>query len=288
MKRAALLSAIAALCCGWASAQPETPRVRESHDEAAVERPNAKKPNINNLIDHGGPVLSSSNTYAVYWGDQTAFPPDLKTGMASLLGGFNGSAYMGIGTQYMRGAQISTTYSATPLVDSSNPPSHAPSTATLGAEIVKLVGTPDPNGIYIIFTSNAPKINYCAFHDKATTADGLTTFQVAYVPNQALLPGCSPYTAQNLHCNTYSDGTVSSFDSVAHEFMEAVTDPHIDAWYDQTGQEIADKCNYNYQGCVSLSTGSFQIQSLWSNAISGCQQQLSAAPNTPVGSAGRQ
>jgi len=171
----------------------------------------------------------------------------------------------------MRGAGVSSTYMGA-LHDPSSPPSHAPSTSVLGAEVCSLVASPDPSAIYIVFTSNAPHINYCAWHDKAT-CNGVT-FQVAYIPNQAQLPGCSPYTKSNLGCNTYSDGTVTSADSVAHEFMEAVTDPHIDAWYDKNGQEVADKCNYVYSACVQLANrSSWQIQSEWSNALGGCQQQ---------------
>jgi hypothetical protein len=93
------------------------------------------------------------------------------------------------------------------------------------------------------------------------------------MPNQALLPGCSPFTRTNLHCNSYSEGTVTSADSVAHEFMESITDAHIDAWYDKQKQEIADKCNFVYSACVNLPNGSWQIQSEWSDAIGGCQQQ---------------
>jgi hypothetical protein len=97
---------------------------------------------------------------------------------------------------------------------------------------------------------------------------------VAYVPNQAQLPSCSPFTKSNLGCNAYSDGTVSSADSVAHEFAETITDAHIDAWYDKSRAEIGDKCNFVYSACVSLPNGSrWQIQNLWSNAIGGCQQQ---------------
>jgi hypothetical protein len=273
MKRAALACAFATLWCGWASAQPQTPQVRENNNQTVVEHPNSKKPTGGDglLIDHGGPVLSSSKTYAIYWGTQSDFAPDLNSAMASLLAGFNGSSYLGIGAQYMRGASISSAYAGA-IVDTSTPPSHAPSTATLGAEVCKLVPSPDQNAIYIVFTSNAPKnVNYCSFHDKAT-CNGVT-FQVAYVPNQAALPGCSPTTRSNLQCNNYSNATLSSADSVAHEFMEAVTDPHINAWLDQSGQEIADKCNFNYQACVNLGGSLWQIQSMWSNAISGCQQQ---------------
>jgi hypothetical protein len=235
----------------------------------AGERAQAKSRSLA-LVDHGGSVLAQSTTYAVYWGPASDFPADLQAGMAALLGGLNGSSYLGIGAQYMRGAPISTTYGGA-LVDASAPPSHAPSTSALGAEVCHLVAAPDPNALYVVFTSNAPKLNYCAWHDKAT-CNGVT-FQVAYVPNQAVLTGCSPYVKSNLHCNTYSDGTVASADSVAHELMESVTDAHIDAWYDGNHAEIADKCEYDYQGCVALTTGSWQIQSEWSNALGGCQQQ---------------
>jgi hypothetical protein len=223
------------------------------------------------LADHGGPVLPSSKTFAIYWGPAADFPSDLEMGMAALLAGMDGSSYLGIGEQYMRGAPISTTYMGA-YHDPSSPPSSPPSANTLGAEVCKLFATPDPSALYIVFTSSAPNIQYCAWHNR-TSCNGVT-FQVAYIPNQAQLPLCSPYTRGTLGCNALSDGTVTSADSVAHEFMETVTDPHIDAWYDKNKQEVADKCNYVYLGCVTLGNGTtWQIQSEWSNALGGCQQQ---------------
>ena len=44
-----------------------------------------------NLVDHGGKVLAASKTYAIYWGTASAFPSDLQSGMAALLGGFGGA-----------------------------------------------------------------------------------------------------------------------------------------------------------------------------------------------------
>jgi hypothetical protein len=223
------------------------------------------------LVDHGGPVLATSRTYAIYWGPAADFPSDLESGMASLLAGFGGSSYLGIAEQYMRNAAISTSYMGA-YFDPSSPPASAPNSNLLGAEVCNLFATPDPSALYIVFTANAPNVQFCAWHDKAT-CNGVT-FQVAYVPNQAQLPGCSPYTVSKLGCNTRSDGTVASADSVAHEFMEAVTDPHIDAWYDKNRLEIGDKCNYVYFNCVTLGNGTqWQIQSEWSDAVDGCQQQ---------------
>jgi hypothetical protein len=233
--------------------------------------PSTAKTKSSNLVDHGGAVLATSTTYAIYWGTQSAFSPDLQTGMDALLSGLGGSSYLGIGQQYMRGAPISTVFGGD-FADTSLPPKSAPNSAALGAEVCKLFPAPDPNGIYVVFTSNAPNINYCAWHNK-TTCNGVT-FQVAYVPNQELLPNCSPLTVSNLNCNGYSAGTVTAADSVAHEVMEAITDPHIDAWYDANRLEVADKCEYNYAACVALPNGSsWQIQQEWSNALGGCQQQ---------------
>ena len=33
-----------------------------------------------NLVDHGGRVLASSNTYAIWWGSQRSFPADAEDG----------------------------------------------------------------------------------------------------------------------------------------------------------------------------------------------------------------
>jgi hypothetical protein len=226
--------------------------------------------NTSLLVDHGGLVLPASNTYAIYWGPSSGFPTDLQAGMASLLGDLNGSSYLGIGAQYMRGAGISTQYMGA-FTDPTSPPKSAPNPAALGKEVCKLFMTPDPSGLYIVFTANAPNINYCAWHSSAT-CNGVT-FQVAYVPNQAQLSFCSPYTVGNLGCNSYSDGTVTSADSVAHELMETISDAHIDAWYDKNRLEMADKCEYMYSACVVLPHDSWQIQEEWSNTLGACQQQ---------------
>jgi hypothetical protein len=232
-------------------------------------RPAASTKKSANVIDHGGTVLATSKTVAIYWGNAGDFPSDLQSGMASLLGGLNGSTYLRTANQYMRGATATTSYGGA-IIDGSAPPKSAPSSSTLAAEVCKLVATPDPNTLYIVFTSNAPKISYCAWHDKAT-CNGVE-FEIAYMPNQADLPGCSPYSVSNLGCNTYSNGTVATADGVAHEFMETITDAHIDAWYATGGAEIADKCEYNYASCVNLGTDSWEIQTEWSNATGTCVQ----------------
>ena len=81
-----------------------------------------------------------------------------------------------------------------------------------------------------------------------------------------------------------SNGTYDGVTMVGgHEYAETITDPFpVSGWYDGndtvSGGEIGDKCAWagenwggsDPDGNVTLSTGSFAMQSLWSNAKTGC------------------
>ena len=67
---------------------------------------------------------------------------------------------------------------------------------------------------------------------------------------------------------------------VSHEHMEAVTDPHLNAWYDPSGNEIGDLCAYNY-GSRTLDGGLaneqwngnfYVVQQEWDNKVGACVQ----------------
>jgi hypothetical protein len=174
--------------------------------------------------------------------------------------------------QYMRTAPVSTAFVISAM-DTSAPPARGPSTSTIVNEVCKVITANkwklDPTALYTVVTSNFPShANYCAWHDHGT-CNG-TDIKVAYLPNPSGIAGCDPGNLYN--CNSYSEGTRSLADSYAHEFSEAITDPDINAWYDNSGNEIGDKCNFKYSACVTLSTGKWQLQEEWSNAISACQQ----------------
>ena len=229
------------------------------------------------VVYKGGKVLVNSKTYAIYWGTPTDFPSDLVTGLAALLGGFSASSYLATANQYV-GGPATTQYMGS-LVDTSTPPKSAPNTAAIVAEVSKVLSanrlSPDPNAIYLVYTSNLPKVNYCAWH--ASGVISATTVQVAYMPNTAGTTSCYPTSGYFASVTNYSYGTRSIADNTAHEFMEAVTDPvPPTGWVDANGAEIGDKCNFNYLAPVTLSVGSlttiWQIQSEWSNAVNGCAE----------------
>lgn len=225
-----------------------------------------------NLLDHGGKVLPASNTYAIWWGNQSAFPSDAKAGLDSLFGGLTGTSFLGISTQYMRGSTPASTFHVN-WTDTSSPPNHGPNTSTIVGEACRVLqangASPDSNGIYFVYTSNFPHSNYCAWHSHGT-CNGVD-IQVAYMPNTTGVAGCDPGDLYG--CNTYSQGTRSLANVTTHEFMETITDADISAWYDSSGSEIGDKCAWKFSGCVNLTNGSWQLQQEWSNSASGCVQQ---------------
>jgi hypothetical protein len=70
----------------------------------------------------------------------------------------------------------------------------------------------------------------------------------------------------------------STINVTSHEHMEAVTDPVLNAWSDLTGQEIGDKCAWDF-GTPSLAGGKanvqwngnyYIVQQEWDNATGGC------------------
>jgi hypothetical protein len=225
-----------------------------------------------NLIDHGGPVFPASHIYVIWWGQQSKWPTDAKSGIESFLQGLNGSSYVNTATQYMRGASISTTYEAT-TIDTS-PPSTLPLDSVISAEIQKEFGAVDPLGLYIIYASNnEASAGFCGFHAVATVNG--RTVPAAFILNPAHVRGCSLGNPFHL---AGSKDLRSIANLTAHEFMEAITDPEISpypppAWQDSSGNEMADKCAWTFARPVTLSNGSvWQLQMEWSNAVSGCVQ----------------
>src|SRR5207237_1784617 len=77
-------------------------------------------------------------------------------------------------------------------------------------------------------------------------------------------PGSDPRDTSTGH----GQGLAALGNVSGHELSEALTDPHIDAWYDNSGNENADKCAWNFGSSpVTFSDGTrWKIQGNWSNA----------------------
>jgi hypothetical protein len=229
-----------------------------------------------NLIDHGGPVLPTSNVYAIYWGSGSF--GDIGSALENFFTNFSGSTYANILTQYMHEttpASPQITDYVTLAPDISAPPRRAPSVSTIVNEACAGLngGAPDSQGVYFVITSNFPKgTNYCAWHSYGT-CNG-QQIAVVYLPNLTGVGGCD-ISGLSSNLNPFSAAAQSMANVAAHELSEVITDQLLNAWYDSSGQEVGDKCAWQFSGSVSFSDGnSWQLQEEWSNANSGCVQSI--------------
>lgn len=95
----------------------------------------------------------------------------------------------------------------------------------------------------------------------------------------ACISGCVAPQNQNSSPNNdvATDGMISV---LAHEIVEAASDPDLNAWYDASGQENADKCAWTFGTTKTASNGAaynvvvggkdYLIQQNWNAATQGC------------------
>ncbi len=129
---------------------------------------------------------------------------------------------------------------------------------------------------------------FAGYHSAFSLGHGLTVYsaipdpQIEFTPP----PGSDP------EGNAEAEETI---DTVAHETVEAITDPVGTGWMDPNGLETADKCENGPQQGAPLgyaSDGSpynqvidghqYLIQDIWSNARSGCVQSSTTVASIPA------
>ena len=221
---------------------------------------------------HGGPVQNSTanhDVYPIFWGPawSTSFS-STETGIANTFyGGLGGTTYASTNTEYTDGSGNHVAPLANQKAaknDGSAAPSNAPSTSQVLAEVAKEYPAPAAGAYYPVY-SDQPRgtAGYCAWHS-AGTING-TEVQFAFFFSLYNDPGCSP-ASPNVSPQLVALGNVSG-----HEWSEMETDPQLNAWYDQQGNENADKCAWQFNGTQHFTNSStWTIQGNWSNAASGC------------------
>ena len=265
-----------------------------------------------NLINHGGPTMTTNKTYAIYWAPSGY---SFNTGYTSTIDQYFGDVahdsgmstnVYAVAVQYS-GIQYNSTFGGSVADTNPYPASGCPiyegdiskclTDAQLIAEIDNQInahgwtrnGTNQffvftPSGVGSCFDSQGSQgcayTDYCAYH-------GLTGSGAIYA-NQ-------PY-AGHAGCDEgqYPNGSTSKADPtinvVSHEHNEAITDPQLNAWYDSAGYENGDKCAWIF-GSVSGSNGSeynqtinghhYFLQEEWSNNGSACLQTYGGGGGSP-------
>jgi len=250
-----------------------------------------------NLTYHGGTggigVETAPKVYLVFWGSQ--WNNDDPSGEAVILesfyGGVGGNAWTNTVTQYCQGVASGSTFCNGAGVPAANPsgifaghfydnasaaPTH-PKQSQIAAEAVRAAAhfgntTASSNASvqYVIATAHGNSSSgfgrqYCAYHSSTSSAYG----NVAYTN--------LPYiTDAGASCGANFNGLGADAGITivgGHEMAETMTDQFPNGgWLDANGSEIGDKCAWisSGQGAaagIALSTGTFPVQSLWSNAF---------------------
>jgi hypothetical protein len=259
----------------------------------------ARPRHTNNLFYNGGVggigVETSPKVYLVLWGSQwnNNDPSGEAATEQSFLQGVGGSSWLNSVTQYCQGVAAGTISCGAGGQHAGNPsnilagtwsdngsvaPSH-PTQSQLAAEAVRAAqhfgnttGSSNASTQYVIATAHGNNASgfgtqYCAWHSSTSSSVG----NVAYTN--------LPYmTDAGASCGANFNGLGPKAGMTiveGHELAETITDQFPNGgWLDSRGAENGDKCAWisSGQGAASnihLSTGTFPVQSLWSNAFNG-------------------
>jgi hypothetical protein len=251
----------------------------------------------NGINYHGGPLLlGTSNIHYIWYGNWTldgtsGNPTTILTDLANSLGG---SPYFNINTTYYNGAGTHVSNSVHFAGSSSDNYSRGKTLGDSDIQAIVAAQAPtDTNGVYLVLTSSDVGessgfcTQYCAWHSHATI-DG-KDIKFGFVGDPAHCATVPPYYTP-LVCEQQTTGPngSSSADGMAslisHEFEESVTDSDLNAWFDRSGEENADKCAWTFGSVSTASNGAkynmtlstpsgssrnFLIQQNWVNASGG-------------------
>ena len=218
---------------------------------------------------HGGNIMTNVQPVkAIFWGtnwQHASFAGDKVSGIDTFYSGMGNSTYAHTCSEYSGPAGVfvgdSITYNGH-IVDNSRA-TGGNKTWPILAEVCRQIGTAVvANGYYPVYV-DIPRghAGYCAWHS-AGTCNGVQ-IQFAFFFNLDGDPGCDPQSTAG-----YSQGLAALANVSGHELSETRTDPELNAWYDNSGNENADKCAWSFgTNLLKFSNGSeWKIQGNWSNA----------------------
>ena len=202
-----------------------------------------------------------------------SFAGDKVTGLASFYTGLGASNYAGTNTEYTDNGLLTGTHVSSGVsyngsaTDASSAGTRAPSTSSVLASVARAVPAPVAHAYYPVY-SDIPRghSGYCAWHSVGTI-DG-TEVQFGFFFALDGDSGCDPSDGSGLH----SQGLAALANVSGHEYSEMVTDPALNAWYDSSGAENADKCAWKFGSSLLpfLNGSRWKVQGNWSNASGSC------------------
>jgi serine protease len=221
----------------------------------------------------GGAVEHNAKVYLVFWGSQWASDPNgVRSYLTNFFNGLgtssdrwshsllqytDGSGHSSVGNPVLGGVWVDNARSA---------PSNASATAisneaNSGASHFGVSGA--NADVFVVSPSGThpdgfPNTGFCAWHD--------WNGRVAFTNMPFVLDAGSSCGSNSVRSRLDGFSIVGG-----HEYGEAASDPvPPSGWVDASGAENGDLCAWINLSAISLPTGSFAVQPLWSNAAGGC------------------
>jgi phosphate-induced protein 1 len=256
----------------------------------------------NGINYHGGPIMPNTpNVYFIWYGNWSNGPKPSDSGTTVTLldalfgtGGIGGSGYEGINSTYGDSTNnvtgnIGSAGSTTDNYSQGKRLSDSKVQAVVANAISSGRLPKDSNGLYFVLTSSdVAEISgfcskYCGWHTHATISGA--DIKYSFVGNPDRCPSACEMQTVSPNGDSGADGMASI---MAHESEEAISDPDLNAWYDSSGQENADKCAWKFGTTTgSIGSGAYNqtlgghnwlIQMNWENANGGGCEQTFGGP----------
>ncbi|HSR09595.1 MAG TPA: hypothetical protein VLM42_20860, partial [Bryobacteraceae bacterium] len=252
----------------------------------------------------GSVLLGTAHVYIIWYG---TFDSGTTGIINTLVGSIGGSPYFNINTGYFdsSGNSVSNSLTLAGSVQNNYTRGTSLSSSDIGGIVSDTIsGGQLPlvaNGIYVVLTAGDVSVSgfgssFCGYHSVKTISS--TNVHYAFIGNPAPshMNGCAPGQNQTNSPNN-NPGADAMASTIAHELDEIVTDPNLDAWYDSGGNEVADKCAWNFGSTYTVSSNgstaninlggnNYLIQQNWVNAVVNGQNGecgLSASPGPDFG-----
>ncbi len=210
------------------------------------------------IFYHGGPIIYNQNVAAIYWSDAPIYnggPAPGTTGAGSADGSLVGLHINNVVnyTQYWASNTNLPPTDYSPLSDDAI-------IAQIEAGFSSGALTFDPSTLYIVFTGIGVNPGggfgtvYCAYHGFYIAADGRNVKYSAmpYAVDPAFPGACSALNGSPNN-DVAADAEVNL---ISHETEETTTDENLDAWFDASGAENADKCAWQFGQTYTTGNGS--------------------------------
>ncbi|CAF4260945.1 unnamed protein product [Rotaria socialis] len=249
--------------------EPSIENVNPDALSAAIAQPN--------ITYHENPVMKSPVAYVVWYGNWTG-----NSGVVLIekfLAGIGSTSWWGMATQYTNGSNITFGQSTYDNYSQGTNLNQSMVFAIVTKAISSQALPFNENGIYFVLTSSdVNETEFCTSACGWHSYDLATKLIYSCIGNSELQCPQSCSVQQTSPNGNFGADAMASV--IAHEAMEATTDPFMNAWFDSNGEENADKCAWTFGKLMRSSNGAyynmivggvqFLIQQNWNLFIQNC------------------